>query len=539
MIFQKDISLFIFRATGVFLLFFALFLSNDASALTLTVQVSENRSLISTTTGQFVLDSGSIGIQLSGSGILDMSHAIALASSGIITIGGTERNFTNFTSGDLSGIDMTAVKNIGGVSVTAEKAAKILSGISGQSFTFTHADLSNFIVTFPDATTILAPSGWNGTIAPPKTGSSAGTAPSGFSIGSTVIEVGSSNIVLLFDKPIAVILAGVTGSVGYKPSGSSSWTKITSTCGGTYASPAAPTFPGECSISNGSNTKIYTYHFTTFAGLSVVSEEPAPTPAPASSGGGGGGGGSGSAPNIPAQTGVTFSGRAYPKSAITLLKDAQIAATTIAGTDANFSISVSGISVGNYIFSLYSEDNKGIRSSLLTFPVSVTSGATAKVGGIFIAPTIAVDKSEVRRGDNIAIFGQSAPNSEITISVNSDEEFFNKVKTDQSGAYLYNFDTSSLAMEQHFARSKSTYSDEISSFSKSVSFIVGTKNIAAELPKVAAKGDLNSDKRVNLVDFSISAYWYKRPNPPATADLNGDGKVDLIDFSIMAYYWTG
>jgi hypothetical protein len=49
---------------------------------------------------------------------------------------------------------------------------------------------------------------------------------------------------------------------------------------------------------------------------------------------------------------------------------------------------------------------------------------------------------------------------------------------------------------------------------------------------------------VDLVDFSIAAYWYKQPLSDAfkkieKAELNGDGKVDLVDFSIMAYYWTG
>jgi hypothetical protein len=255
------------------------------------------------------------------------------------------------------------------------------------------------------------------------------------------------------------------------------------------------------------------------------------------SGGGGGGGGGGYVPPV---TSVVFSGRAYPKSTVTLLKDAQIAATTIAGSDAMFSITLSGLSGGNYIFSIYAEDNKGIRSSLLTFPVSVTSGATTNVSGIFIAPTIAVDKSEVKRGDDIAIFGQSAPNSEITISVSSGEEFFNKVKADSGGVYLYNFDTSPLEMGQHFTKSKSALNGEVSSFSKAVSFAVGTKNVLAQLPaKCSAKADLNGDCRVNLVDFSIAAYWYKRPSTPKTVDLNGDGKVDLIDFSIMAFYWTG
>ena len=51
------------------------------------------------------------------------------------------------------------------------------------------------------------------------------------------------------------------------------------------------------------------------------------------------------------------------------------------------------------------------------------------------------------------------------------------------------------------------------------------------------KADLHNGCKVNLVDFSILAYWFNRPSPSAVADLNGDGKVNLTDFSILAYYW--
>jgi hypothetical protein len=106
--------------------------------------------------------------------------------------------------------------------------------------------------------------------------------------------------------------------------------------------------------------------------------------------------------------------------------------------------------------------------------------------------------------------------------------------------YLYNFDTSPLDIGQHFTKSKAAYKSEISSFSKAMGFSVGTKNVTAALPtKTVTKGDLNNDKKVNLIDFSIAAYWYKRPSPPTTSDFNSDGKVDLVDFSIMAFYWTG
>lgn len=267
------------------------------------------------------------------------------------------------------------------------------------------------------------------------------------------------------------------------------------------------------------------------------------SPPPPSGGGGGGGGGGGTPPAVVTQ--VTFSGKAYPLSKVSVLKDGQSAITTIAGPDANFSVALTGLSSGNYTFAVFGEDNQGRRSSLFTFPVSITQGASTNVSGIFIAPTIAVDKSEVKLGDNIAIFGQSSPNSEVTISVNSNEEFFNKIKADAGGVYLYNFDTSPLDMGQHFTKSKAALSGAITSFSQTIGFAVGTKNVLAQLPtKTSAKGDLNNDKRVNLVDFSIAAYWYKRPlsaafKPTEIERLNGDSKVDLIDFSIMAFYWTG
>jgi hypothetical protein len=167
------------------------------------------------------------------------------------------------------------------------------------------------------------------------------------------------------------------------------------------------------------------------------------------------------------------------------------------------------------------------------------------VSGIFISPTIAVDKSEVKRGDDIAIFGQSAPQSDIVISVNSDQEFFAKTNTDKNGIYLYNFDTTELDMGQHLTKSKAALNGDVSSFSKSVGFLVGTKNVAAAAAaKCPAKADLNNDCRVNLVDFSIAAYWYKRTLTPAfmaieKERLSGDGKISLVDFSIMAYFWTG
>lgn len=335
------------------------------------------------------------------------------------------------------------------------------------------------------------------------------------------------------------------GFLGWNPSGYS--VGQTTASGGPYSftSVGNVTSSTRTGLTNGTAYYFVIRALDAFNNSIATSTEVSATPvAPPPSGGGGGGGGGYVAP-APA-TSVIFSGRAYPKSTVTLLKDAQIAATTIAGADANFQISISGLAGGNYIFSIYSEDNKGLRSSLLTFPVSVTSGATTNVSGIFISPTIAVDKDEVKLGDTISIFGQSVPSAEILINVNSEPEFFFRIKATLDGAYLHQVDTMSLSMGSHFAKSKaSTLDGAISPFSKAVGFLVGTKNIAAAAPtKCPAKADLNNDCRVNLVDFSIAAYWYKRSISAAFADkektlLNSDNKVNLVDFSIMAFYWTG
>ena len=252
---------------------------------------------------------------------------------------------------------------------------------------------------------------------------------------------------------------------------------------------------------------------------------------------GGGGGGGGAVP--PIQTSVVFTGRAYPSTPVSLLKDGQLVATTPAGPDAIFTISLNGLSSGSYVFSVFGEDKDGRRSVPLTFPITVTSGVITQVSGIFIAPSIAVDKAAVKYGDNIGIFGQTVPEGEVTIAVNSSHEVFVKTVSDKFGAYFYNFDTSVLERGSHLTKSKAAKGQSISDYGKAVTFSVGETTVPNNENNCTIVADLNIDCRVNLIDFSILAYWYQRPAVPPQNDLNTDSRVDLIDFSIMAFYWTG
>lgn len=338
------------------------------------------------------------------------------------------------------------------------------------------------------------------------------------------------------------------GYLGWTPSGYNIGSSGTSGGPYTYTSFGNVTTGDVTGLTNGT-----TYYFVVlvkdfFGNVVATSTQVSSTPVastvvppvvtPPGSSGGGGGGGAGPVAN------VEFSGRAYPLSKVSILKDGQIVLTTIAGPDSNFFAGLTGLSGGSYTFSLYGEDKNGVRSSVFSFPITTTVGATTKIGGIFIAPTIAVDKSEVKRGENIAIFGQSTPDAQITINVNSESNIFVNKKSDKNGIYLLNFDSSVLEIGDHSAKSKAAIDGEISQFSDPVGFKVSTKTVPVVVKKCPAKGDLNNDCKVNLVDFSIAAFWYKKPLSVAFGKielerLNGDQKIDLTDFSIMAYYWSG
>ena len=229
-------------------------------------------------------------------------------------------------------------------------------------------------------------------------------------------------------------------------------------------------------------------------------------------GGGGNNGGRGSSNsgggelNLP--TIVNFTGMAYPLSKVYILKDGNIVATTIADQVADFSVSLSSLSTNNYTFSVYGEDGTKHKSSFFSFPIFVTSGTTVNINNIFLSPTIDVDKIEVKQGDNLVIFGQSNPQNKVVISVSSNVEHFFNVFSNAMGVYLYNLDTSILELGQYQTKSKSILGNQTSLYATPVAFSVGIEN----KPKnnvicSTLKGDLNCDGHVNLIEFSIMAYW--------------------------------
>lgn len=250
-------------------------------------------------------------------------------------------------------------------------------------------------------------------------------------------------------------------------------------------------------------------------------------------------GGSSFAP-ISAYASVTFAGRAYPKSRVVITENGQTLLQTVAGGDASFSFTLQGVTAGSHTFAVYGVDPSGMRSVPLTFAEVLPAAAATAVEGVFIAPTIAVDKATVKRGDNLIIFGHAAASSTVTISIHSAVEQFVNATTDKDGAYLFTLDTSLLEYGTHSAKSKAALRGLASEYGAAVAFAVGKANVAAKQNQKCVSADLTGDGKVDLRDFSALAYWFKRPlsGKGKAADLTGDGRVDLRDFSILAACWS-
>ena len=258
-----------------------------------------------------------------------------------------------------------------------------------------------------------------------------------------------------------------------------------------------------------------------------------PTPAPASGGGGGGGGGGGSNVQTVPPASIVIKGKSYPNSTISFLRDAQLITKVKADKLGNFEINESNLSGGSYNFSLWALDELNLRSNTYSFFLNIIGNSTNNVLGILMPPTITLNKTTINPGENVRVYGSSVPDSFVIIEVRS-EPMILSTKASIRGLYSEEISSAKLAKGIHTVKSKSKIgTGDESIFSSLLNFGIGVP------AKKALIGDLNKDGKVNIIDFSILAFWYKKTGFPADFDLKQDGKIDLRDFSIMAFSWSG
>jgi len=245
-------------------------------------------------------------------------------------------------------------------------------------------------------------------------------------------------------------------------------------------------------------------------------------------------------PNPPQNpTIVVFKGLAYPQSQVTLMNGGSVVATVPADPTAKFEVQISGLATGIYNFSLFAEDALGRVGRTTSFALSITQGTTTTVSGIFLGPTIQANGTSFDLDDTISLIGATAPNSQVTIFVSSEEEQTFSATADGSGLWVKQMLGTQLGEGSHSARAKAvSTTSEISGFSNTVSFSVS--DAAPQPCDGKSPGDLNCDGRVNLQDFSILLFFWKQTNPSnPRADINGSGQVTIQDLSILLFWWTG
>ncbi len=155
-------------------------------------------------------------------------------------------------------------------------------------------------------------------------------------------------------------------------------------------------------------------------------------------------------------------------------------------------------------------------------------------------PSLKVSPDPVDPGATLVVTGYAIPDATITIENQNDKSSVSlksfTATSDSNGAWSITVDTLGFTKGTYKARAKAKQEAGVSTnFSGYTYYGVGE---AATVPRTS---DLNSDKKVNLTDFSILLFWWGSDggasNPPA--DINRDGKVSLTDFSIMIFNWTG
>lgn len=263
------------------------------------------------------------------------------------------------------------------------------------------------------------------------------------------------------------------------------------------------------------------------------------TPTPTPGGGGGGGGGGTLIGNR-----LELEGYAYPDARVTILRDGVLQDVETADNDGTFTYAQQNITSGTYTYGFWAEDENGRRSVVLSIPLTFSGYTVRNVDNVVIAPTIEFTTADsVQPGGTIGIRGAATPNSRVRIRINPGNREYTVTATGNGiGTYAFSVPTTGFPVGAYdiSARTELTSISGTSQYSQLLPFGVGVP--APEAPAACGNdADINNDTRVNLIDFSILAYWWRRTPLPQVRpfDLNCDAQVRLDDFSILAYHWTG
>jgi len=230
---------------------------------------------------------------------------------------------------------------------------------------------------------------------------------------------------------------------------------------------------------------------------------------------------------------VSFSGQAYPKSTIEVLRkslvDEIFRNTPIESSSIDsqgiFDISYIALIGGEYFFALRAEDKDGRKTGIISFDTDLGSDNFLIVKDIFIPPTIGFKSVSVKKGADLEVEGYAAPKALLSFEV--DGESAGEVKSLSDGYYSISIPTPGLSLGTHQLRVSQTINNSISGLSFPKTFKISTLSIP--------RADFNSDDKVDITDWSIflSRWGSEDARTKDKIDIDQNGVVDIVDFSLF------
>lgn len=266
----------------------------------------------------------------------------------------------------------------------------------------------------------------------------------------------------------------------------------------------------------------------------IVSATTTATPTPTPGGGGGGGGGG----SIPTPTpGCTLTGLAFPYGTVHVMFNGVEVTTTPTNGDAVFTVNRANLPPGSVNFGFWGTDRLGRRSVTWSWSVPITGCGGGRVTGLIVPPTIIVSPTSLAVGGTVTVVGESVPGATVEVVMNPSGRTASVVVA-PNGSYSATLPTSGLTSGIYDIKARTLLlpANDQSTWSQTIQIGVGVPAPAA----CNHPPDVNRDTRINLVDFSVMAFWWRKTLPGDSAvDLNCDTVLTLADFSILAYHWTG
>ncbi len=269
---------------------------------------------------------------------------------------------------------------------------------------------------------------------------------------------------------------------------------------------------------------------------------PAPPPPPPTPSGPSGTGGGGPAGGPFIGTGeVTIEGMAAPGSTLVILKDGVIEREVVVSVLGNFSEKFTNLLRGTYAWGAYMRDPNKRNSSTYTSTIYLIARTNNMITPVYLSPTIGVPASTIPLGGKIVLSGYAIALTPVQVLMNKQGNALTgsiisaTTTANGNGFWSLELPSDNLTKGTYEIKAVSVFANgrERSLISPIIFLGLGED----PNPDFGNRSDLNKDRKVNLVDFSILLFNWQGTD--AIADINQDGKVNLTDFSIMLANWTG